>query len=226
MPRVKKVIAKKIVPKSSTLSIPVYSLAGRATGTLSLPKEIFASKVNKNLLSQAIRVYSTNQKSLLAKTKTRGEVEGSTVKIYRQKGTGRARHGSIRAPIFVGGGIVFGPQPRKVRLDLPKRMRKSALISALSSKMVDKNIVGLSGVEKASGKTKQISNLLTKISGNRKHKSALIVTEGKLNNLVVATKNIPGVAVLSANLLNAYEILRHEMLLITKDAVEVLTNDH
>lgn len=218
MPRVKKQTTKKITP----LSIPVYSLAGRAVGTLVLPKEIFASKVNKNLLAQAIRVYATNQKKLLAKTKTRGEVEGSTVKIYRQKGTGRARHGAIRAPIFVGGGIVFGPQPRKVRLELPQRMKKAALISALSSKMVDKSIVGLSGVEKATGKTKEIFNLLTKITGQNEVKSALIITWGKADNVVRAVKNIPGVDALSSNLLNAYEVLRHEMLLITKEAVEKL----
>lgn len=219
MPRVKKQTTKKI----ATLSIPVYSLAGRSAGTIALPKEIFGSKVNKNLLAQAIRVYTTNQKSLLAKTKTRGEVEGSTVKIYRQKGTGRARHGSIRAPIFVGGGIVFGPQPRKVRLELPQRMKKAALISALSSKMVDKSIVGLSGVEKATGKTKEIFKLLTKITGHNEVKSTLIVTGGKVDNVVRAARNIPGVDTLSANLLNAYEVLRHKMLLITKDAVETLT---
>lgn len=242
MPRVKKQATEKKAPSkkatevvkvqksrtvaktsSASLSIPAYSLAGRATGTLALPKEIFASKVNKSLLAQAIRVYSTNQKSLLSKTKTRGEVEGSTVKIYRQKGTGRARHGAIRAPIFVGGGIVFGPQPRRVRLDLPKRMRKAALISALSSKLIDKSLVGVNGVEKATGKTREIVELLTKITGKKELKSALIITGGKVDSVVRAARNIPGVDVLSANLLNAYEVLKHEILLITKDAVDVLT---
>lgn len=206
--------------KSSKLSIPVYSLAGRASGTLALPKEIFGREVNKILLSQAVRVYQTNQKSLLASTKKRGEVEGSTAKIYRQKGTGRARHGSIRAPIFVGGGIVFGPKPRKVRLDLPQKMKKAALLSALSSKTLDKSVVGLSGVEKASGKTKEIVQLLRKINV----KSGLIITGEKVDNLARSVRNVPKVDVMPVNLINAYEVLKHDLLLITKDAVEKLVN--
>lgn len=203
------------VKKSSGLSIPVYYLSGRAAGTLALPKEIFGRKVNQKLLAQAVRVYSTNQKSLLASTKTRGEVEGSTAKIQRQKGTGRARHGSIRAPIFVGGGIVFGPKPRQVRLDLPKKMKKAALIAALSAKIVDKKIIGLSGLEKATGKTKEMVHLLQKLSV----KSALIVTGEKVDNVVRGSRNILGVDVLPVNQINAYEVLRHSSLLITKDAV-------
>ena len=117
---------KVAIPKVSGLSVPVYSLLGKASGTYSLPKEIFGKEVNKKLLAQAMRVYMTNEKSFLGKTKTRGEVEGSSVKIFRQKGTGRARHGSVRAPIFVGGGIVFGPQVRKVRLNMPQKMKRAA----------------------------------------------------------------------------------------------------
>ncbi len=221
----KKVV--KTTKKLSAFSIPVYSITGKETGPLALPKEIFGTKVNKNLLSQAIRVYMTNQKDFTANTKTRGEVEGSTVKIYRQKGTGRARHGAIRAPIFVGGGIVFGPQPRNVRLNMPTRMKKVALFSALSSKLADKNIVGLSGIEKASGKTKEMFKLIsiitqTQFSDKKKKRiSALIVTAPKTDNVVLrGSRNIPGVTILPANLLNAYEILKHEMLLITKEAVE------
>lgn len=218
MPRVKKEPIKKPIRRASALSIPVYSLTGRAAGTLALPKEIFGKEVNKQLLAQAVRVYQTNQKVFTASTKTRGEVEGSTAKIFRQKGTGRARHGSIRAPIFVGGGIVFGPKSRKVRLDLPKKMKKAALVSALSDKANDKSIVGLTGIDKVSGKTKEIVKLLEKL----KIKNALIVTEGKNDNIIRAVRNIPGVDVLNADLINAYEILRHEMLLLTKAAVKGL----
>lgn len=213
------------MPRVNPLSIPVYSLTGRASGTYVLPKEIFAAEVNKNLLSQAVRVYTTNQKEFSASTKTRGEVAGSTAKIYRQKGTGRARHGAIRAPIFVGGGIVFGPRPRKVRLELPKKMKKAALISALSSKAIDKNITGLAGLEKASGKTAEIYKLLNKIAKkDHKLKSALIMTDKKIDNLVRAVRNIEGVDVLPANLINAYEVLRHEMLLVTKSAIDNLAS--
>ncbi len=206
------------------LSVPVYSLAGRGSGTLALPKEVFGQKVNKQLLSQAIRVYTTNQKVLPGSTKTRGEVVGSTAKIYRQKGTGRARHGAIRAPIFVGGGIALGPKPRQIRLDLPKKMKKAALMSALSAKALEKNIIGLSGVEKASGRTKEIFKLLNIIAGKGKNiKSALIVTDKKIDNVVRSARNIPAVTVLSANMVNSYEVLRHELLLVTKEAVEKLS---
>lgn len=208
-------VIKSLTKRASSLSVPVYSLAGRSSGTLSLPKEIFGIKVNEKLLAQAIRVYMTNLKTFTASTKTRGEVRGSTAKIYRQKGTGRARHGAIRAPIFVGGGIVFGPKARKVRLDLPKKMKRSALLSALSSKMVDKGILGVSGLEKATGKTKEMAKLFKKVGTY----NALIVTGEKQDNVVRAVRNIPGVSVLPTNLINAYEVLKHDMLMLTKDAV-------
>ena len=205
------------------LSVPIYSLSGRAAGTLALPKEIFGQNINKNLLAQAVRVYMTNQKQFTASTKTRGEIRGSTAKIYRQKGTGRARHGSIRAPIFVGGGIVFGPKPREVKLSLPQKMKKAALISALSSKVADKNVVGLTGIEKASGKTKQIFQLLSKITEKGKKQPSVLILTGEIkNNVVRAVRNIHGVDVLPANLINAYEVLRHETLMLTKEAVSVI----
>lgn len=206
------------MPAVKRLSVPIYSLTGRASGTLALPKEIFGQKVNDKLLAQAVRVYMTNQKIFTANTKTRGEVKGSTAKIYRQKGTGRARHGSIRAPIFVGGGITFGPKPRKIRLDLPKKMKRAALISALSSKTAGKNIIGLTRVDKASGKTKEMAKLLQKLSV----KNALIVTDKKQDNVVRAVKNLPNVNALPVNLINAYEVLKHKCLLVTKEAVEGL----
>lgn len=240
MPRVKKEVVKvskvskdekpviKSAPKktvalakTAALTIPVYSLAGKESGTLILPKEMFGQRVNKKLLSQAMRVYLTNQKVLPGSTKTRGEVVGSTAKIFRQKGTGRARHGAVRAPIFVGGGIALGPKPRKVRLDLPKKMKKAALISALSSKVADKSIIGLSGIEKASGKTKEMFKLLNVIAKKGKDiKSALIVTDKKIDNVARSARNIPGISILPATGLNAYEVLRHELLLVTKEATE------
>ncbi len=225
MPVKKSSIGKSQKPKRKTindarqtrLSIPVYSLVGRAAGKMSLPKEIFGAGINKTLLAQAIRVYTTNQKFHPASTKTRGEVRGSTAKIFRQKGTGRARHGSIRAPIFVGGGISFGPSPRKVRLALPKKMKKAALLSAFSSKAADKEIIGVTGLEKASGKTKEISKFMEKIG-----KSALFITAVKQDNVVRGVRNIPGVDVIPVNLVNVYEVLRHQMIIVTKDAVEKL----
>lgn len=214
--------------KTNTLSIPVYSLTGRVAGSMVLPKDIFGVKVNKKLLAQAIRVYSTNQKIITASTKTRGEVRGSTAKIYRQKGTGRARHGAIRAPIFVGGGIVFGPKPKTVRLELPKKMKRGSLLSALSSKAIDKSIIGVSGLEKATGKTKEMAKLLSVVSrqsSDKKQKqvSALIVIGEKTDNVVRAVRNIPGINVLPVNTINTYEILKHDTLLLTKEALEKLS---
>lgn len=185
---------------------------------MSLPKEIFGAPINKQLLSQAIRVYQANQKQFTASTKTRGEINLTTAKVYRQKHTGRARHGARSAPIFVGGGIAFGPRPRKVTLGLSQKMKKSALISSLSSKLADKEIIGVSGLEKASGKTKEIVRMMEKISqGN-----SLIVTGDKLDNVIRGARNIPNVEVLPVNLINAYEILKHQTILITKEAVERL----
>lgn len=223
-PAQKAVVKKETVKKTAGLSVPVYSLTGKSTGEMSLPKEIFGVEINQNLLVQALRVYSTNQKTQPGSTKGRGEVEGSTAKIYRQKGTGRARHGAIRAPIFVGGGIVFGPKPRKTRLDLPKKMKKAALISALSSKMADKKISGISGLEKASGKTKEVVGFLRKLTGQDKNLNSLIVTAGKTDNVSRAVKNIASVNTIPANMINAYEVLKHEFLLITKEAVDKLVN--
>ena len=214
-----KVVEKKVTSRSNVLSAPVYSLSGRAAGNIVLPKEVFGQKINQNLLAQAVRVYQTSKKTHPGNTKTRGEVQGSSAKIFRQKGTGRARHGSVRAPIFVGGGIVFGPKPRKVILELPKKMRNKALIYALSQKAKDKDIVGLSGIEKASGKTKEIANLVDKL----KVKSALFVTGEKLDNAVRGVRNIPGMSITPANQLNAYDVLKYKSLLITKDAIDKLS---
>ncbi|QQG43652.1 MAG: 50S ribosomal protein L4 [Candidatus Daviesbacteria bacterium] len=226
MPRVKKTSVQNKKPtkiatsrrggtRNDKMSIPVYSLAGLASGRLVLPKEIFGGKINEKLLAQAARVYSFNQKIILASTKTRGQVKGTTAKAWSQKGTGRARHGAKTAPIFVGGGVVFGPNVRKVNLELPKKMKKAALLSALSAKAKDQEVMGLTGLEKASGKTKQLAKLLGKI----KVGSALIVTSEKLNNVVRATNNLPKINVLPANQLNAYEILKHQILLIEKNAL-------
>ncbi len=240
MPRVKKVTTKKVASakkiatsasrraRNDAMSVPVYSLAGTASGSMSLPKEVFGVKVNKTLIAQAIRVYTTNQSVHPGSTKTRGEVQGSTAKIYRQKGTGRARHGAIRAPIFVGGGIVFGPRTRSVRLVLPQKMKKAALLSALSAKMSEKQVVGVTGLDKASGKTKQMVKLMSSVirhqlSDKKANKiKALIVTGAKQDNAVRGVSNIPGVDVITADLVNAYEVLKHKMLIVTKDAVEKL----
>src|SRR3972149_950729 len=116
--RVKKAVTKKL-PSQTGLKLSVYNMAGKSVETLILPKEIFGAEINTHLMTQAVRVYLANQRRGTVKTKSRGEVNISTRKIYRQKGTGRARHGAASAPIFVGGGVAFGPKPRDYSLKLP-----------------------------------------------------------------------------------------------------------
>lgn len=208
----------KVEPKPGSLSVPVLSLAGQSAGNLNLPKEIFGVEVNKPLLAQAARVYSTNKKTHWANTKTRSEVVGSTRKIYRQKGTGGARHGAKKAPIFIGGGIALGPKSRKTILGLPKKMRKAALNSALSQKVQQGEIVAVDGLDKATGKTKQMAKLFKGLE----KRSALIVNDQKADSASRAIRNIPGIDFLTVDQLNAYEVIKHQSLFLTKSAVDKL----
>lgn len=225
---VKKVFAKPVVVKTVSLgklSAPMFDSKGAKAGSMSLPKEIFGAKINKPLMAQAVRVYLANQRQGNASTLTRGEVTGSTKKIYRQKGTGNARHGGKRAPIFVKGGVAHGPHPKDYNLSLPKKMRKAALISALSLRAKDGEIKVLSGLSKMEPKTKNMANLFKKITEENKNKKILLVTSASpkdLGNVYKAGRNIENVQILSANLLNTYEVLKYKNLLFMKESIEVL----
>lgn len=205
---------------ASSLKVDVYGLDGKVSGTVTLPEEIFGEKVNKTLLAQAVRVYLANKRQGNASTKTRGEVDGSTRKIYRQKGTGRARHGSIRAPIFVKGGIVFGPKPRDFGLDLPKKMRRKALFSALAAKLNDGEVKVLSGLESIEPKTKQFV-LAMKNLGLVEKKLLLVLSED-VQVVKRAARNVQGVNSTVVKRLNAYDVLNNKNLIVTKDAVEAM----
>lgn len=210
----------------SALSVPMYALTGKAAGSLALPKEIFGAKVNSKLLSQALRVYLNNQKGHYSNTKTRGEVQGSTRKIYKQKGTGRARHGGITAPIFVGGGIALGPKSRVVTLELPKKMRQKALIAALSQKTAEKLVIGVDDLTKSTGKTKEMAAFISGLDlvskDRKKNRSALIVVGEAEKQAFRAVKNLTRVDLLPADQLNAYEVIKHQVLVMTRAAVEKL----
>lgn len=204
--------------KTGGLSVAMFSLLGKETGSLDLPKAVFGAEVNRALLAQALRVYLNNQKGHFSNTKTRGEVEGSTRKIYKQKGTGRARHGGIRAPLFVGGGIALGPKSRQALLELPRKMKKAALISALSQKHLDKDIFAVTGLEKATGKTSELSKFLKTLG----KKSILIVSE-KTNDMAKrATQNLKGINLISTDEINPFEVIKAQSLIFTKGAVEAL----
>ncbi len=198
------------------LSVPMVNIGGKDVGILALPKEIFGAKINKPLLSQALRVYLNNATAHHSNTKTRGEVKGSTRKIRAQKGTGGARHGSVRAPIFVGGGISLGPKYRKVILDLPKKMKKAALISALSEKVHDSEIMGITGLEKITGKTKEMHSLAEKMQ----KKSLLIVTGEKNEALRRAVGNLSNVNSLLADQLSVMDLIKYQTVMMTKEAVK------
>lgn len=205
----------------AAVSVDVVDLDGKVSGKISLPGEIFGEKVNKALLAQAVRVYLANQRQGTVSTKTRGEVDGSTAKIYRQKGTGRARHGSKRAPIFVKGGIVFGPKPRDFSLLMPQKMKRKALFSAFSAKVQDKEVIVIEGLDAIEPKTKVFAQMLKKLGTADKKQKLLFVTAGKdVSTILRAGRNITGVSFLSAKQVNAYEILSANRLVIMKDAID------
>ena len=169
---------------------------------------------------QAIRVYQTNLRQGTASTKTRGEVTGSTRKIYRQKGTGRARHGAITAPIFVGGGITFGPKPRHFELLLPQKMRRQAFTSVLSDRIKAKAVTLLVGADKVSGKTRDMHQFLEK--ANLLNKKVLFVFDTKMKKAIQATRNLPHATLRTAENVSLLDLLTTEHLIAAEDAAKAL----
>lgn len=218
----KKASAKNAAKKTATttrLTARIYDVQGKPTGTVSLPKEVFGQKPNAKLLAQAVRVYQASLTPHTAHTKTRGEVRGGGAKPWRQKGTGRARAGSIRSPLWVGGGVTFGPRYRDTRLDLPKKQKRLALIHALSTKAGDGQIKVITKLESIKPKTKVVVNLLNKLGVNER---ALIVISQKNQNVILATRNIPIVTCDLAANLNALKVLKNSTLLFSKEAISFL----
>jgi len=214
-------VAKKVEKKKiGDLKAEVFDLKGKVLETIDLPLAVFGAKINNQLISQAVRIYLANQRRGTSKTKTRGEVQGSSRKIYKQKGTGRARHGSVRAPIFVHGGVAFGPRPRDYSLNFPQKMKRAALFSALSLKHKNGEIKIVSGLEKITPKTKIMNDIIEKLSLNVKGNKILIVLPSKTENIQRAARNIAGVELTLVNQLNTYEILRNKTLLFLKDSIE------
>lgn len=199
--------------------VNVYNTKGETTGKVSLPKEVFGAKINEQLMAQAVRVYLANQRRARAKTKTRGEVIGSGRKIYRQKGTGRARHGDRYAPIFVGGGIAHGPKGEVKRLKMPKKMKRLALFSALTSKLKAKNVIVMEGLEKIKPKTKEMAKIMQNLKC--KGKISLVLPE-KIESVVRAARNIANLKLIQANLLNTYEVLNGGKLIFARDSIKKL----
>jgi len=210
--------------KRGKLSLETFDTKGKKVGSISLPAEIFGAKINNPLMSQAVRVYLANQRQGTVKTKDRGEVDKTSKKVWQQKGTGRARHGSRRAPIFVGGGVVFGPRPRDFSLSLSKKMKTLALFSALSSKLKDQEIKIVKGLETIQPKTKLMAQALENLGIEDGKRVLLIMPKqgADSENVYRAVRNIEGVEILSANTINAYKILDNKLVLLMRDAVDVI----
>jgi large subunit ribosomal protein L4 len=240
---VKKVVAKSPAPtspslrgaskitvtkttKGASLNASVFDTKGKIAGHIELPSEIFGAKINDSLMSQAVRVYLANQRQGTVKTKDRGEVNKTTKKVWQQKGTGRARHGSKRAPIFVGGGLAFGPRPRDFSLNISKKMKTLALFSALSAKLKDSEIRIIKGLETIEPKTKLMAEVLKNLEVKKTSKVLLVMPKvGKeLENVYRASRNIEGVEILSANSLNTYKVLDNKLVLLMKDSIDSLKN--
>jgi len=207
---------------NNALTMRIYDVRGEESTPVELPKEIFGAKVNERLLAQAIRVYQINQRQGTASTKSRGQVIGSTRKIYKQKGTGKARHGDIKAPIFVGGGVVGGPKPRNFAAKINKKQKKLALTYALTIKAKSGDISGLTkDFEKIEPKTKKMADFFRKINIENK-KTLFIVPTVKKDNFILAVRNIPKVSVVGVMSINPFILLNSHKIFFREDTLEIL----
>ncbi len=196
--------------------VALYDISGKQVGDIDLNENIFGIEVNTHVMYEAVKNYLANQRQGTQSAKTRAEVRGGGRKPWRQKGTGRARQGSIRSPQWKGGGIVFAPKPRDYSYKLPKKIKRLALKSALSSKVNSEEIIVLDQLKMEQPKTKEMVKVLENIKAGKK---ALIVLPEKDDNTVLSARNIPGVKTASVNTLNVYDILNYDSFIITKEAV-------
>lgn len=216
---VKKPAVAKAKAGEAGIRVSVVGVDGKSAGSITLPAEFFGQKPNSQLIAQAVRVYLANQRVGHASTKTRGMVEGSTRKIYKQKGTGRARHGAIRAPIFVGGGIVFGPLPRDYSLKFPQKMKRAALASALSSQLSAGNIVIVSGFSNLKPKTKLMASALNAVG---RTKNTLLVVSQDADMVARAARNIKGIDIVPVTDMHTYGVMTHGKIVFMKEALTAL----
>lgn len=200
-----------MVPK-----LQVLNMSGEATGEIELSAAIFGITPNKSVLHDAVVMQQASLRRGTHSVKNRSAVRGGGRKPYRQKGTGRARHGTIRSPIFVGGGVVFGPKPRSYSYKLPKKVRRLAIKSALSSKVQEQELVVLEELNLEQPKTREMVSVLKNLKAGKK---ALIVSNSLEDKEVRAARNIPGVKLVRADGINVLDVLHHDKLIITRGAV-------
>ena len=201
-----------IMPK-----VPIYNMAGEKVSEMELNDHIFGVEINEHAMHQVVKNQLANKRQGTKGTLTRSEVRGGGRKPWRQKGTGRARHGTIRSPLWVGGGIVFAPKSRDFSYTLPKKLKRVAFKSALSSKVANEQIKVVDEFILDAPKTKEMVKILKNLEAEKK---ALIVLSSNDEAVIRSARNIPGVATTSVNTLNVYDILKYDHFIITKDAVE------
>jgi large subunit ribosomal protein L4 len=197
--------------------VAVYNIAGQQTGEIELNDTVFGVEVNEAVVHQALVMQLASQRQGNAATKTRAMVRGGGRKPWKQKGTGRARAGTIRSPLWVGGGTVFGPHPRSYSFRMPRKARRLAIKSALSAKVQSGELVVLEAIQYDQPKTKQVVELLK--SFGLEERKALLITREADENVEKSSRNIPGVKALTTSGLNVFDLLHHDKLLITRDAV-------
>jgi len=197
--------------------VTVLNQAGTSVGDIELNEAIFGIEPNESVLFEALVQQRASLRQGNHKVKSRGQVAGGGRKPWRQKGTGRARQGSIRSPQWRGGGIVFGPAPRSYSYKLPKKVRRLALLSALSTKVREEDVIVLEGLTFEAPKTKEFIKVLADLSINRK---ALIVTADLDETVALSARNIPGISVVTATGINVLDLIGHDKLVMTKAAVQ------
>ncbi|HHY61462.1 MAG: 50S ribosomal protein L4 [Bacillota bacterium] len=194
---------------------PLFDARGNRLGEVELPEAVFGIEPNEHAVHEAVTLQLASRRSGTHSTKTISEVRGGGRKPWRQKGTGRARHGSRRSPIWVGGGVVFGPKPRKYGYTIPKKVRRLALLSALSSMAQENAVYVVDAIDLSEPSTKSMAALFEKIGAEK----PLVVTDERSEVVEKSTRNIPGAMVLHVEGLNVYDIVNHTALVLTRDAV-------
>jgi len=201
-------------------SVNVIDLNNATVGSIDLADAVFGAEVNEALLYEAVRQYTAAQRSGTASTKTRHEVSGSGKKLWKQKGTGRARMGSIRSPLWRHGGTVHGPQPKSYEYKLPRKMLLGALRSALSAKVRDGELRIVRAFDLADAKTKNMSAVLGRLAAKD---TVLLVETGENTNLTRASRNLPGVKLVPTKDVNVYDLLKYQEVLLSESAARKLS---
>jgi large subunit ribosomal protein L4 len=196
-------------------NVTVYNMEGNEVGTMELNDAVFGVEINEHLVHLAVVRQLANKRQGTQKAKTRSEVSGGGRKPWRQKGTGHARQGSIRAPQWTGGGVVFAPVPRDYEVKMNKKERRAALKSALTSKVQDNKLIVVDSLELAEIKTKEMQKVLTNLNADK----ALVVTAADDKNVILSARNITDVQTATVNTINVYDVMKHNTVVVTKDAV-------